>query len=181
MRCNPLSDLASVLAIAATLVLLLAPPETWAHDDAETDPRAFGPVTPCLSDDGEMIVFSYQGSLWRLPRAGGVMTRLTTSGGFAIVPAWSADGATIAYLNSSNYLNGSLRVVRTEDGAGVPLPREVLASGRLEFDRAGGRVLGLFQEPTEPERMPCAGSSGRLASCRFWPRSRWSPWTGTTS
>jgi hypothetical protein len=152
MRRNPLSDLASVLTMGAALALL-APPGARAHDEAGADPRAFGPVTPRLSDDGETIVFSYQGSLWRLPRAGGVMMRLTTGEGFAIEPAWSADGATIAYLDSTNYLDGSLRVVRAEDGAGVPLPREVLAGGRLEFDRAGQRVLGIFREPGQEPRL----------------------------
>ena len=164
MRCNPSSGLAPAPTCAGAPAVL-GPAAARAHDDGEPDPRAFGLVYPRLSDRGETIAFSYQGSLWRLPRRGGVMTRLTVGEGFAIEPAWSPDGAAIAFIDSTNYLNGSLRIVRAEDGAMVPLPREVLAGGRLEFDRAGQRVLGTFQEPGEGPRL----SWFDLASARLTP------------
>jgi hypothetical protein len=146
MRRNLSPGFVSPWAFAGAMILLGQIP-AWAHDPPETDPRAFGPIHPRLSDDGETIAFSYQGTLWRLPRDGGVMTRLTAGEGFDIEPAWSPDGSTIAYVNSRTFSSGTLRIVRAEDGATVPLPREILAGGRLEFDLAGKRVLGHFQEP----------------------------------
>ena len=41
------------------------------------EPRAFGAIHPRLSHAGDQIAFSYQGAIWRMPRTGGEMTRLT--------------------------------------------------------------------------------------------------------
>ena len=41
-------------------------------------PRAFGAVQPRISPDGAAIAFSYQGAIWRMPRTGGEMQRLTS-------------------------------------------------------------------------------------------------------
>jgi hypothetical protein len=109
--------------------------------------RWFGPIDPRLDDSGEAIVFSYQGALWRMPRAGGVMTRLTSGSGFDVAPVWSPDGNRIAYITSSEFATGPLRLIRAEDGSTIPLPRAVIAGGKLEFDPSGTRILGLFREP----------------------------------
>jgi Tol biopolymer transport system component/C-terminal processing protease CtpA/Prc len=53
---------------------------------------------PALSPDGTKLCFSYQGSLWVAPSAGGVATRLTAaSESFDDNPHWSPDGNWIAF------------------------------------------------------------------------------------
>jgi TolB protein len=108
--------------------------------------RWFGPIDPRLDDAGETVVFSYQGALWRIPRGGGLMTRLTDGAGFDIAPAWSPDGKRIAFITSGSFSAGPLRLIRADDGSNLLLPRKVAARGKLEFDPSGTRILGLFQE-----------------------------------
>src|SRR5262249_1280856 len=119
-----------------------------AHDEAPVvdATRWFGPIDPRLDDAGTTIVFSYQGALWRMPRGGGVMTRLTSGTGFDVAPACSPDGKGIAFLTSRNFTAGPLRMIRADDGSNLPLLRPIVARGKLEFDRSGARILGLFQE-----------------------------------
>lgn len=112
-------------------------------------PSAFGPIHPRLSPDGNSIVFSYQGAVWRMPRAGGTMTRLTDGEGFDVEPVWSHDGSRIAYFNSANMYGGDLRLMRA-DGQSIALPKPVTVRGtilnyKLEFHPDGKRILGVFR------------------------------------
>jgi Tol biopolymer transport system component len=110
-------------------------------------PTSFGPIHPRLSRAGDKVVFSYQGALWWMPRQGGTAVRLTDGPGFDIEPAWSPDGARIAYINSPGFSQGELRLVRVDDGAPVKLPNTVVAEGTLEYGPEGTRLLGRFQVP----------------------------------
>ena len=66
---------------------------SFAHEGHHhPDPRAFGGIMPQLSPDGETLVFSYQGAIWKMARGGGVMKRLTQERGLDIEPTWSPDG-----------------------------------------------------------------------------------------
>jgi hypothetical protein len=129
-------------------VLACGGPAARSHEEEPiVDPsRWFGPIDPRLDDAGETIVFSYQGTLWRMPRGGGAMTRLTGGSGFDIRPAWSPDGKRIAFVHSGDFAAGVLRLIRADDGSELPLPRPVDARGKLEFDRSGSRVLGVLRE-----------------------------------
>jgi hypothetical protein len=60
------------------------PPRAREAPAPSTGSRAFGPIHPRVSPAGDQIDFSYQGALWRMPRAGGVMTRLTDGAGFDV-------------------------------------------------------------------------------------------------
>jgi len=132
--------------------------------------RAFGPIHPRLSDQGDRIVFSYQGTLWRMPRSGGTMTRLTDGTGFDIEPAWSPDGLRIAYVNSPSFFGGRLRVIRAEDGAPVALPKEVTAVEKLAFGPDGTRVLGGFQAPGQEKALAWFDlNTGELTPVRTGP------------
>ena len=84
-----------------------------------------------------------------MPRAGGVMTRLTDGPGFDAEPAWSPDGTRIAYYNSPGFPAGTLRLIRSDDGTPLPVPQPIRVGDRLEFDRAGKRILGRFQPPDQ--------------------------------
>jgi len=113
-------------------------------------PRAFGGLQPRISPDGGTIAFSYQGAIWRVPRAGGTMTRLTDGRGFDSEPAWSPGGKRLAFANSTNTLGGELRLVAAADGKPLPLPKNVQVRGtilyyKLEFHPDGRRILGVFR------------------------------------
>ena len=67
-----------LVTVAVTLILSLMSVAIVAHEGHHhPDPRAFGGIMPHLSPDGETLVFSYQGAIWKMPRTGGVMKRLT--------------------------------------------------------------------------------------------------------
>jgi hypothetical protein len=107
-----------------------------------------------LSPDGESLAFSYQGAIWRMARQGGKMTRLTRGEGFDLEPAWSPDGRRIALVNNRNFGSaGVLTLIDANSGEKTTLPRELAVLGKLHFDRAGKRVLGLFQPPNENLRL----------------------------
>jgi Tol biopolymer transport system component len=79
--------------------------------------------------------------------AGGVMKRLTMGNGFDIEPAWSPDGERIVYINTRNFISGTLRLVNAGDGLALATPDSVQAGGKLAFHPDGRRLLGSFQAP----------------------------------
>src|SRR4051812_6355642 len=85
--------------------------------------RAFGALSPEISPDGQTIAFSFQGAIWRMPRTGGVMRRLTSSAGFDENPSWSPDGSQLTYVNSST---GEVRVIDAASGRLLQTVPEVL-------------------------------------------------------
>ncbi len=145
----------SALAVTATIAVSRSSSDVGVPPVAAAL-RAFGPIHPRISPQGDTIVFSYQGALWRLPRSGGTMTRLSDGEGFDIEPAWSPDGKWIAYINSRNFSSGDLRIMNAEDGAPVTLAAvqhsKAQASSKLSFDPSGRRVLATFTpESGQPE------------------------------
>jgi hypothetical protein len=146
----------SLLACASlglvTAAALLSRPSLEPAGEPAAEPalRAIGALHPQLAPAGDRVVFSYQGAIWVMPVAGGVMKCLTRGAGFDIEPTWSPDGKQIAYINSRNFTSGALRLVNVEDGAGVGLPKDAQVGGKLAFHPDGGRVLGSFQSSNLP-------------------------------
>jgi TolB protein len=103
--------------------------------------RAIGAIHPRISPDGASIAVSYQGAIWRMPRDGGEMRRLTAGPGFDSNPAWSGDGKRIAYFAGQEF-----RVMDAVSGAPIALPNKLQSSGKLYFHPDGKRVLGNFGE-----------------------------------
>lgn len=113
-----------------------------------------GALFPRLSPDGATIAFSRQGAIWTISRTGGSMTRLTRESGFDIEPVWSPGGRRIAYVNSASFGPGSLRVIQSDSGQSVPLPRPMEVGGtnvyqKLEF-LSDTRILGVFRVTGQP-------------------------------
>jgi hypothetical protein len=151
MTVAPKRLLAACVVIAAALAGLGLSGDPHARQPAAGAGAAtplLGAITPRLSAAGDLVAFSYQGAIWRMPSGGGVAIRLTDGPGFDNEPAWSPDGTRIAYVDGP--AAGTLRVVRAEDGTAVALPREVRGAERLEFDSGGARVLGRFQTAEQP-------------------------------
>ncbi|KAF5275481.1 hypothetical protein FQR65_LT16655 [Abscondita terminalis] len=79
---------------------------------------------PTLSPDGQTIVFSYDGDLWKVAADGGLALRLTAMSGTEIAPRISPDGKWLAF--SSNQ-NGNIGLY-TFDAAGDAFLRTVIQS-----------------------------------------------------
>ncbi len=84
---------------------------------------------PALNKD--LIVFSYAGDLWSVPRQGGTAQRLTSGQGFETDAAFSPDGNTIAF---SGEYDGNTDVFTVPTGGGIPK--------RITFHPDADRVVG---------------------------------------
>ena len=143
---------ATFLTLAAALCLHHGSPPSAESFPVPPDPMpsAFGAINPRLSPDGESIALTYQGAIWRLPSAGGVMTRLTSKPGFDIEPVWSPDGKRIAFARSPQWAGGLVVLIDVESGKEIPLPARVIVRGstvfyKMEFHPDGQRLLGVLQ------------------------------------
>jgi hypothetical protein len=140
------------VCLSFALVILLALAALWSRSGPESSGestatalvRAIGALQPRLAPAGDRVAFSYQGAIWVMPAAGGLMTRLTGGEGLDIEPTWSADGERIAYLNTRDFSSGTLRIVNASDGTAVAAPDAVRATGKLAYHPDGKRVLGSF-------------------------------------
>ena len=54
---------------------------------------------PAISPDGQTIVFTYMGDLYRVAASGGVATPLTTHPAHDFMPVWSNDSRQIAFAS----------------------------------------------------------------------------------
>lgn len=116
---------------------------------------AFSKDTPVLAQKPALgqthIVFVYSGDLWRVPREGGAAQRLTTGPGVETNPAFSPDGAWIAFTGEYDG-NVDVFVMPAEGGE----PR------RLTWHPASDVVLGWT-----PDGKAVLFTSGRTAYSRF--------------
>ena len=54
---------------------------------------------PAISPDGQTILFSYKGDIYKVPAAGGTAIPLTISDSYEFAPVWSHDGRSIAFAS----------------------------------------------------------------------------------
>ena len=70
---------------------------------------------PSLSPDGQTILFSYKGDIYRVPAAGGTAMPLTISESYEFAPVWSHDGKSIAFA-SDRYGNFDVFIMPATGG-----------------------------------------------------------------
>ncbi|MDB5391150.1 MAG: hypothetical protein JWM11_6796 [Planctomycetaceae bacterium] len=138
-----------VLSLAAWAAQKDPGPAQPLIEKPETVTQHLGAVFPRISPDGQSLTCSYQGAIWRVARTGGTMTRLTSAAGYDIEPVWSPDAKQIAYVNSSSFGSGELRLIDSESGLPVPLTKRIEVIGtnifqKLEF-LTESRVLGVLR------------------------------------
>lgn len=120
---------------------------------AEVSPNISGLLHPRLSPDGTRIAASYHGNIVSTPTEGGALKRLTGTGGWDIEPVWSPDGSKIAFYRSYNFFSGKLRIIDSESGALIDLPKEIRGDGKLHFSSDSESVLGSFTDGKSPQRI----------------------------
>ncbi len=77
--------------------------------------EAYFQIDPTLSPDGQTIVFSYDGDLWKVPSSGGDALRLTAMEGEETLPRISPDGKWLAF-SSIQYGNKDVYVMPIDGG-----------------------------------------------------------------
>ena len=70
---------------------------------------------PALTPDGQTVIYSYDGDLWRASVAGGVSTRITSMQGNTTNPRVSPDGKWLAFSNSQ-FGNADVYVMPLQGG-----------------------------------------------------------------
>ena len=75
---------------------------------------------PAISPDGNSIVFSYKGDIWKVPRQGGLATPMTLHEAHDFQPVWSNDGQQIAFA-SDRYGNFDVYIMPANGGEATRL------------------------------------------------------------
>src|SRR5690349_1486948 len=70
---------------------------------------------PAISPDGQTILFSYKGDIYKVAAAGGTAIPLTISEAYEFSPVWSHDGKSIAFA-SDRYGNFDVFVMPATGG-----------------------------------------------------------------
>lgn len=162
------SHLRRSLALA-TLSATLALPSP-AHAQSTNDAASASWMRyPALSPDGQTIVFTYKGDLYRVPAQGGTATPLTVHQAHDFMPVWSRDGKQIAFA-SDRYGNfdifvipasgGEARRVTFHSAAEYPYSFSVdgrdIVFGAARMDAASNRLYPTASQP-ELYSVPTAG------------------------
>lgn len=77
--------------------------------------EAYFLINPTLTPDGQTIVFSYDGDLWKVPSSGGDAFRLTAMEGEETLPRISPDGKWLAF-SATQYGNKDVYVMPIDGG-----------------------------------------------------------------
>ncbi len=128
-------------------------------------PAAAAAITPLwlrdakISPNGQEIVFTYKGDLWKVPTAGGEATRLTATDDYEQMPLWSPDGKTIAFA-ANQYDNFDIYTIPATGG--VPTRLTVNSANELPvaWTPDGKSILfsAAIQDPASSALFP----SGRM-------------------
>jgi tricorn protease len=116
---------------------------------------------PAISPDGQSVVFSYHGNLWKVASGGGAAEPLTVNEWHNTMPVWSPDGTKIAFA-SDRYGNFDIFVMPAVGGEAKRLTFHSADETPTSFTPDGKSVLFsaaildsaanvLFPTPAQPE------------------------------
>lgn len=95
---------------------------------------------PSISPDGQTIVFSYKGDLYRVPANGGAATPLTMHEAHDFMPVWSHDGKQLAFA-SDRYGNFDVFVMPATGGEAKRLTYHSAGDMPCDFSPDGQWVI----------------------------------------
>ena len=95
---------------------------------------------PAISPDGQEIVFSYKGDLYKVNAGGGTAYPLTLHEGRDFMPVWSPDGQSIAFA-SERYGNYDVFLISSEGGPAKRLTHHSASDYPSDFTPDGQQVL----------------------------------------
>jgi len=95
---------------------------------------------PSISPDGQTIVFSYKGDLYRVPATGGAATPLTMHEAHDFMPVWSNDGNQIAFA-SDRYGNFDVFVMPATGGEAKRLTYNSAGDMPCDFSPDNQRII----------------------------------------
>lgn len=104
------------MALTSILLLSFVVIKVDANTEGLTNPLWMR--NPCISPDGQTIVFQYKGDLFTVPTNGGRAYQLTSNPAYDTKPIWNPDGKSIAF--SSDRL-GSLDIFVIDSRGGKPV------------------------------------------------------------
>lgn len=164
-RFDPLSS-SSPVAIVSCLLLLGGAPLTAQETDWRTIEFETSQVTSpdvVLSPDGEWLIFTMLGHLFRLPVGGGNAEQLTFGPYYDAEPAISPDGRRIAFQSDRDGSDGNIFVLDLAGGEITQLTREEWARAPV-WNPDGEAIIYLVRpqrlvggSPAEVRRVALAG------------------------
>jgi len=95
---------------------------------------------PSISPDGETVVFSTRGDLWKVSTDGGLATQLTVHAAHDFMPVWSRDGEKIAFA-SDRYGNYDIFTMPSSGGSATRLTFHSANDFSSSFSPDGESVL----------------------------------------
>lgn len=115
---------------------------------------------PAISPDGRTVAFTYKGSIYTVPAAGGEARRLTSEENYDYAPVWSPDSKSIAYA-CDRYGNFDIFVVPAAGGQPRRLTTHSAAEEPCAFSPDGKRVYysAAISDPSASALFPKASMS----------------------
>ncbi|NCC73025.1 MAG: peptidase S41 [Sphingobacteriia bacterium] len=122
---------------------------------------------PAISPDGQTIVFSYQGDIYKVASSGGKATPITMHSAYDFMPVWSPDGKQIAFA-SVRYGNFDIFLISVDGGKTVRLTDFSGAEYPTCFTPDGSEVIYSASIQDNPQNvMFPSGALGELYAVRI--------------
>lgn len=94
---------------------------------------------PAISPDGRTVAFTYKGSIYTVPAAGGEARRLTSDESYDYAPVWSPDSKTVAYA-CDRFGNFDIFTVPASGGAPTRLTTHSASEMPYAFSPDGRKI-----------------------------------------